>query len=198
MQSCERVVFISTISAELIDTAETIRQFREDGIAYHVRDEVTGLLLYGDSYIFHCFESRHGGMDKLKQTVMTYPYHHNQKLIYDKANVESRFNSWSMVCVVTETQIQDFINKHRWSTFNPYLLDGALLDEFMEVIYSYGDNHKTALIHPAERLVKSQQGTDQQSIKKKTPYGLAVIALTFIISLIVYGWDYFGVMLDDW
>lgn len=188
MQSCERVVFISTISAELSDMAETIQQFRDTGIANHVRHEVTGLLLYSEHYIFHCFESRHGEMDRLKHEVLVYPYHHNQQLIYDKTNVESRFNSWSMVYVLTETHIQDFISKHRWSKFNPYLLEGELLDEFMEVIYSDSDMQQTEFIHPGEELNKSRQRPHQKFPYQKKTYGIAIIGLALVVSLIFYGW----------
>lgn len=194
MQSCERVVFISTINAELIDRAEAIRQLREDGIAHHVLNEVTGLLLYSDHYIFHCFESRHGEMNKLKRNVMAYPYHHNHKMIYEKIHVEPQFKSWSMVYALTENQVQDFIKKHQWPAFNPYLLEGELLDEFMQIIYSYSDRYEPVFLHSHERSINKQTGAGQDTEAKYKINMLIVIGLALIAGFILYGLDYFGLL----
>lgn len=198
MQNCERVVFISTISTELIDLAETLQQLRNNGITYHVREEVTGLLLYSEQYIFHCIESRHGGMDRLKHDLMAYPNYRHQKLIYEQAGVEPRFKRWSMVYAVTETHIQDFIQKQRWSTFNPYLLEGAVLDEFMELIYSYGNNQNTVVIQANDQVNSSHQLTQATLGNPKKTCGMLMIALGLLLGVIIYGLNYFGLMPDSY
>lgn len=194
MQSCERVVMISTISTELIDMAEIIQQFRDKGLVAHVHNQVTGLLLYSDRYIFHCLESQHGEMDQLKRIMLSYPYQHNPQFIYDKTRVEPRFDSWSMVYVLTETRIQDFIHKQQWSKFNPYLLEGALLDEFMQLIYSYSDTHQSVYFTPHKLLTQDYQFIDQSFVQQKKSYGLAMIGLALIMGLIIYVLDYLGLM----
>ena len=192
MQNCERVVFISTISTELIELAETLQQLRNNGIAYHVCEEVTGLLLYSEQYIFHCIESRHGGMDQLKHDLMAYPHYRHQKLIYEQAGVEPRFKHWSMVYAVTETQIQDFIQKQRWPTFNPYLLEGAVLDEFMEMIYSYGKNQNNVVIQASDQVNDNYQLTRTTLGNPKKICSMLIIALGLLLGVIIYGLNYWA------
>lgn len=191
MQSCDRVVMISTLGAELINKPETIQQFREDGITRHVLDEMSGLLLYGDQYIFYCFESKYTQINQLKHNLLVNPYFINQKLIYDKTHVEPKFNSWSMVYVLTETRIQNFIQKHNWNDFNPHLLEGELLDEFMEVIYSYSDIHESTFIDPDNKLVGSLSSPTKSLNNKQKFCVIAAIGFVLILGFMIYGLGHF-------
>lgn len=191
MQKYDRVVYVSIPNGELIDLGKTIRQFRDDGTAYHEGGEMNGLLIYGDGYIFHCFECRQGNMDKLKQDLFNYPHHHNHQLIYETYGVAPIFNTWELIYAINEPRIQAFMQKHGWDKFNPYRLKGELADEFMQIVASYSNVHKPAFHHPNENIVTSALAADQQA---KTSYLITAIGIVVVMALLFYALKYFNIV----
>lgn len=140
MQNYHRVVFISTINdVTPLAKRDILNQFNEDATSYFQRGEVTGILFYGNNYLFHCIEASMSHMDQIKKEVHDYPYHHSQTLIYDKTRITQWFGTWRMKFTQNEPLMQAFFAKHDWSGFNPYLLEGELLDEFMAIVQTYSD-----------------------------------------------------------
>lgn len=140
MQNFHRVVFISTINdVTPLAKRDILNQFNEDATSYFQRGEVTGILFYGNNYLFHCIETSMSHMDQIKKEVHDYPYHHSQTLIYDQTRIVPWFGTWRMKFTQNEPLMQDFFAKYDWPSFNPYLLEGELLEEFMQIVSTYSD-----------------------------------------------------------
>ncbi|WP_026471010.1 BLUF domain-containing protein [Alkanindiges illinoisensis] len=140
MQKYQQVVFVSSINdASPLVKRDILSQFNEDAMTYFQRGDITGLLFYGNDHFFHYFESHTRKMDQLKADVLAYPYHHSQKLIYDQHSPQKQFNSWQMKYTQNDPLVQAFFARHGWERFEPYLLEGELLDEFMAIVMTYAD-----------------------------------------------------------
>lgn len=150
MQKYQQVVFVSTINdASPLVKRDILSQFNEDAMTYFQRGDITGVLFYGNDHFFHYFESDVKQMDQLKADVMSYPYHHNQQLIYDQKGSQKKFNSWQMKYTQNEPMIQAFFVRHGWERFQPYLLQGELLDEFMAIVMIHADSNNAIHVQPA-------------------------------------------------
>lgn len=69
-----------------------------------------------------------------------------------------------------------------------------MLDEFMQLIYSYSDTHQSVYFTPHKLLTQDYQFIDQSFVQQKKSYGLAMIGLALIMGLIIYVLDYLGLM----
>jgi hypothetical protein len=141
MQKYQQVVFVSTINdASPLVKRDILSQFNEDAMTYFQRGDITGLLFYGNDHFFHYFESDAKRMEQLKADVLAYPHHHNQQLIYNEKAPQKKFNSWQMKYTQNDPLVQAFFARHGWERFDPYLLQGELLDEFMAIVMTYADS----------------------------------------------------------
>lgn len=150
MQKYQQVVFVSTINdASPLVKRDILSQFNEDAMTYFQRGDITGVLFYGNDHFFHYFESDTKLMDQLKADVLSYPHHHSQQLIYDQKSPQKKFNSWQMKYTQNDPMVQAFFARHGWERFQPYLLQGELLDEFMAIVMTYADFNTAINVQPA-------------------------------------------------
>ncbi|RYY78720.1 MAG: hypothetical protein EOO69_09515 [Moraxellaceae bacterium] len=186
MQKYQQVVFVSTINdATPLVKRDILSQFNEDAMTYFQRGDITGLLFYGNDHFFHYFESEAKLMDQLKADVLAYPHHHSQQLIYDQKGPQKKFNSWQMKYTQNDPLVQAFFARHGWERFEPYLLQGELLDEFMAIVMTYADFSATL----------NAQSTHQASEKHASFLhyvlgSLALIALAWLAFMLLSHFGY--------
>lgn len=194
MQNYECAVFVSTIGGELIDRGNALRHFKDDATGYHQRGEFSGMLIYGDGCMFHYLECKQGHMTKLKQDVAEYPYNHNLRLLYKQRNVARKFNNWQLVYAFNELRLQEFFNKYGWTRFNPYLLEGDLLYEFLKIVYSYNEIQQPAFIHAHEQFLHDQHVLDGQAGASSKNYIISAMVLMVALGLILYLLNHFNLI----
>lgn len=122
-----------------LERRDMISHLIEDATIYFQRGDLSGILFYGDNHIFHYLEAKASYMDELKRDVLNYPLFHGQKFLYDEAIPQWNFKTWQVKYVRNEQPLKEFFKRHGWDQFNPFLLEGALLDEFMQIVMLYAD-----------------------------------------------------------
>lgn len=122
-----------------LERRDMISHLIEDATIYFQRGDLSGILFYGDNHIFHYLEAKASYMDELKRDVLNYPLFHGQKFLYDEAIPQWNFKTWQVKYVRNEQPLKEFFKRHGWERFEPYLLEGELLDEFMAIVMTYAD-----------------------------------------------------------
>lgn len=185
MQKYRQVVFVSTINdASPLVKRDILNQFNEDAMRYFQRGDLTGLLFYGNDHFFHFFECEAKQMEQLKADVLAYPHHHDHQLIYEQVSTQRKFNSWQMKYTQNDALVQAFFARHGWQRFEPHLLQGALLHEFMAIVFTYADTSEVF----AEQLPSNAQEKQAGFLH----YLLGTLALITLAWLVLMLLDHFG------
>lgn len=186
MQKYQQVVFVSTINdASPLVKRDILSQFNEDAMTYFQRGDITGLLFYGNDHFFHYFESDAKRMEQLKADVLAYPHHHNQQLIYNEKAPQKKFNSWQMKYTQNDPLVQAFFARHGWERFDPYLLQGELLDEFMAIVMTYADSSELITGRPAVSVAEKHASFRHYMLGTLALIGVAWLAF-MILSYLGY------------
>lgn len=176
MPKFHQTIFISTINDfNPLDKADILSQLKADATSYYLRGEVTGIMFYGDNYFLNYFECSRADLEQNRQDTIAYPHHHAAQLIYENKIHQKIINTWQMKFTQNEAPVQRFFAKHGWTTFNPYLLKGDLLDEFIAIIMAYADTDIAPAIQPVSIAARSSLPT----------YAVATIVL-LSLALIVF------------
>ncbi|RZA06081.1 MAG: hypothetical protein EOO68_05610 [Moraxellaceae bacterium] len=140
MPKFHQTVIISTVNGNgPLDAVDVLNQLNTDAIAYHVRGETTGIIYYGNNYFLNYVESGQDDVEQHRQDALDYPYYHATEIRYKNKIHQRKFNTWRMRYTHNDPLVQAFLKKHGWQTFNPYLLEGELMDEFLAIIMTYAD-----------------------------------------------------------
>ena len=157
MPKFHQTVMISTLNGDSpLDSVDVLNQLHIDATAYYVRGETTGIIYYGNNYFLNYFESSHEDVEQHRRDALDYPYYHAAEIRYKNKIHNRKFNTWRMRYTHNDPLVQAFLKKHGWQTFNPYLLDGELMDEFLAIIMTYADADKVQALHPVitERKIR--------------------------------------------
>ena len=97
------------------------------------RQEIGGVLYYGNGYFFQCLEGRRDLVNALSQKIMRDERHRDFQIL--KVNpVETRlFSDWSMKYIPLEASVDELLRRHGETEFNPYLFDDRLLDDMIQL-----------------------------------------------------------------
>lgn len=122
---------ISNFRHELIDIVDTSKQ-------HNYMQEIYGVIYYGNGYFFQCLEGQKTKVDNLFNEIKKDKRHSNiLKLSYSRIK-NPIFKDWNMkftgLELNFETRLKSFFEYHGWNSFNPYLLDANLLDDFIKIL----------------------------------------------------------------
>ncbi len=148
MPKFHQTVMISTLNGNgPLDSVDVLNQLHIDATAYYVRGETTGIIYYGNNYFLNYFESSHEDVEQHRQDGLDYPQYHAAEIRYTNKIHKRKFNTWRMRYTHNDALVQAFLKKHGWQNFNPYLLEGELMDEFLAIIMTYADADKVEAAH---------------------------------------------------
>lgn len=109
---------------EIIQICETLN---------HI-EELSGVLIYGNNTFLHCIEGSDEQVDKLHQMSMESPYTKDFLLLKREKIPTKSFKFWNIKYFIKEPTLQQFFLKWQQDSFNPYVVQGAMLDELIQLI----------------------------------------------------------------
>lgn len=97
-------------------------------------EELSGVLIYGNNTFLHCIEGSEEQIDKLQQMSLESPYTKDFLLLKREKIPAKSFRSWNIKYFIRESLLQQFFRDWQHDTFNPYLVQGEMLDELVQLI----------------------------------------------------------------
>ena len=97
-------------------------------------EEMTGVLICGNDYIFHCLEVPTKYIQQVQQAVAKNSYSHAFKQLKCEAIRQRCFHRWEAIYFMQYNEIEKFFINHDWEKFNPYALQDDLLQQFMTLL----------------------------------------------------------------
>lgn len=136
-----QLAYASTLTANPAHIREDLYQVLDNARQYNNNHQLTGLLLYGNGYLFQYIEGNKQQVDDFYQHLLKDSHHQDVILLAYEDRQQARFDYSSQRYVRFESPIVHFFTQNQLPEFNPYLLNTSLIHSFMEVLYSYGINN---------------------------------------------------------
>lgn len=134
MPNYTRLMYACTTNALPCTIKKHFLQIIQDLLLRIEQVEITGVLVCGNDYIFHCIEVPTESIERIQQAVAKNTYSHAFKLLHCEPVSQRYFQSWDVKYFMQDHAIEQFFIKHDWEKFNPYILHGELLQQFMPFV----------------------------------------------------------------
>ena len=106
-----------------------------DAESNNARGIMAGILVYGNDNFFQCIEAPASTIERVYQEAVANPLDKKFKLLKRELITERYFNGWEIKYFVREVALQQFfLNHYGQNSFDPYLLEGEELDEFIALL----------------------------------------------------------------
>lgn len=149
-------------------------------------EEMTGILICGNDYIFHCLEVPTKYIEHIQNAVVKNSYSHAFKQLKCEVIRQRCFHRWEARYFMQDSAIEQFFINHDWEKFNPYALQDDLLQQFM------------TLLTPSPRKSGStdfeEVGLLSYSTEQTIYYHYIAITLLAMIAILMFYWvmQHFG------
>lgn len=183
-----RLSYASASTALPSTIREHLITLTKDADKHTASGEMAGILIYGNDYFFHCIEAPASCIDKIYEDAIQGTFFKDVKLLKRELINERWFSRWEIKYFLKEERLKQLFLKYQLSEFNPYRLEGALLDECHTLLSEYGkmipgnhlqhfDNHS----QDKEASAKQQLETYYHALAF-----IAFIVLLFLLCFIFY------------
>lgn len=129
----------------------------------NAREQIGGVLHYGDGYFFQCLEGDRDRVNRTYQRISEDPRHKDLHLLAVE-NVEQRmFQDWSMKYVTIEQQVNDLLKRHRLKQFNPYAFEKPMIHDLLLTCVEASD--------PSRGVIPDQPASSDPRPRKSGLFG---------------------------
>ncbi len=95
------------------------------------REELGGVLYYGNGYFFQCLEGEAEAVNLLLAKLQNDDRHTDVKTLSIEPVHERLFSAWSMKYVPVESSIKDLLQRYGKKEFNPFELSAPLIQDML-------------------------------------------------------------------
>lgn len=96
------------------------------------KDELGGVLHYGNGYFFQCLEGPREKVNQAYQKILKDPRHKEVQVLNTISIRRRLFNEWSMKYLPLEENLSQLLKARGQSKFNPYVLNDKDIDELLK------------------------------------------------------------------
>lgn len=143
MTELVRIVYISRASfqpASAEDGVEpTVARILAVSRRNNQRSGVVGMLHYGDACFFQCLEGERGRINSLYRRLQRDCRHTDLKVLVQEPIRRLSFPDWSMKFVPVDGHVQNLLEQHGFSTFDPYRFDHHLVERMLSLMQGSAD-----------------------------------------------------------
>lgn len=178
-----RFSYASTSTALPSTIREHLTTIIKDAENNTARGEMAGILIYGNDYFFHCIEAPASYIDSIYQEAIQNPLDTSFKLLRRELISERWFRGWEIKYFLREEPIRQFFSRYQSENFNPYILEGPVLDEFLHLL---ADSQGLPSNHPEE--IGPLSRSSGQMIN---PYYIGFMLMAALLVLLIYLLDHY-------
>ena len=143
-------------------------------------EELSGVLIYGNNTFLHCIEGSEEQINKFHQMSLESPYTRDFLLLKREIIPAKSFNFWNIKYFIRETVLQQFFLDWHQDTFNPYIVQGTMLDEFVQLIIQNQEAVSYTFLEQYESIA------NERSIRSAKPFSsINYLFLGLFIVLII-------------
>lgn len=130
-----RLMYASKINKNDSNLKSILIQMLDEAVDFNYRNNVTGVLYYGDGYLIQCIEGQKKIIDELffNKIIKDVRQKHCEILHYADCN-KRIFSQWSMKFLPINKKIKDFFMQYHFAEFNPYLLTTESTKSFISIL----------------------------------------------------------------
>ena len=165
----------STVQTDLIDILNHSRSFNN-------RHSISGVLFYNNNYFFQCLEGERTQLVELYNSIAKDTRHSDIVQLAREDIDAPAFGQWQMKYVLEDNRIRHFFVTHYGQAFNPYLLNNALLGEFIQLLVSSPEAVQSNTDFSAHNLPLS----NKKPVYASSNFAWFVIMPLIIICLFMY------------
>lgn len=181
MYACTTSALPCTIKKHLIDIINEVNSSAEPSV-------MAGMLVCGNDYIFHCIEVPTQNIEHIQQAVAKNSYSHAFKLLRCEPVSQQYFQSWDVKYFMQDNAIEQFFIKHDWEKFNPYILHGELLQQFMPIVLN-------GVVQSTKAdWAEARRGSNCTGLVIHYRYMLGVVIAILTVLIIYLLMQYFGIV----
>jgi hypothetical protein len=126
---------------ELVYISRASEQFSERDIGkiltaskrYNPPRQVGGALFYSQGCFLQCLEGGQSHVNDIYAKILQDGRHRDLEILWVREISKRRFANWSMKYALVEAQVMKLLKRRGLSTFDPYQLDDALIDQLLEL-----------------------------------------------------------------
>ena len=100
------------------------------------RQQIGGVLYYGNGYFFQCLEGMSAAVNQLVSRIMQDERHDHIEIVKVTPVRERLFNNWSMKFVPLEKDVQALLREFGHERFTPGVLQDELIDRLVQLFAS--------------------------------------------------------------
>ena len=137
MSNLIRLVYTSRARFEPFDSADgiepTVARILMQSRRNNPRQQIGGVLYYGNGYFFQCLEGPSDAVNRLSSRIMQDDRHDQFEIVKLNPIGKRLFNNWSMKFIPLENDIKRLLREHGHEQFSPQILDEALIERMVEL-----------------------------------------------------------------
>lgn len=135
MSGLIRLVYASRANFDPVDSDSgiepTVARILFQSRKNNPREQIGGVLYYGNGYFFQCLEGKSDVVNALAARLMQDPRHSDVEILKVSQVDRRLFRNWSMKYVPLEQDVNRLLQKHEMKSFDPYNLSDGLIDELV-------------------------------------------------------------------
>ncbi len=179
-----RFSYASTSTALPSTIKDHLVSMTRDAESNNALGVMAGILVYGNNNFFHCLEAPAAKIDRVYKEAVSNPLDEQFKLLKRELITERYFTGWEIKYFVREEALQQFfITHYGQNSFDPYLLEGSQLDEFIALLAGSSPQRFSVKVHGAELGELSHSAGRLGNVYYLA--GFIVIAALIIVGLIL-------------
>ncbi|RYY79888.1 MAG: hypothetical protein EOO69_04250 [Moraxellaceae bacterium] len=153
-------------------------------------EELSGVLIYGNNTFLHCLEGSEEQINKFHQMSLESPYTKDFLLLKRELIAAKAFRFWNIKYFIKEAALQQFLLKWKQDNFNPYNIQGDILDEFVQVIIQNQEAVNYTFLEQYENIT-AESATKPSGSFFTSNYFFVGISLILILTLVFFMTSYF-------
>lgn len=141
-------------------------------------EELSGVLIYGNNTFLHCLEGSEQQINKFHQMSLESPYTKDFLLLKREQVATKSFRFWNIKYFIREVALQQFFLARQQDTFNPYMMQGSILDEFVQLIIQNQEAVSYTFLEQYENIASEKTTKFSNSFRA---FNYLFIALFFLL-----------------
>lgn len=137
MSNLIRLIYISRSAFQPVDNVEiepSVARILAKSRANNRRNNLVGVLYFGNGCFFQCLEGPEEKVDALLETLKADDRHKDLKVLSRLQIRQLSFSKWDMKYVKLDQPISSFMAARGYTNFDPYALDSQATEELIKFL----------------------------------------------------------------
>ncbi len=132
-----QLIYTSRITSTGLSGASTLNDIAETSVHNNQKNDITGILCYGNGYFFQYIEGSEQALTNLKNQLLIDERHKDLKTLDFSAINERKFKDWSLRSIILERWLLKDPKVKHLLPFKPYSWTDSETEQFLTALQRY-------------------------------------------------------------